>query len=233
MKETFYILAILVVNITWCTGQNRYFTPEGITEKTEEYVKLNKSWTPLGDKESVDGYTRTGDSIFGGDIACNIEPLQNIDVETFEVLPGTKYARDKNHVFYPIVILCIDYTDCGVCYYDEIVIKNAKPKTFEYLGKDYAVDKQNAYFRGEKIPNANGLTFRVIEGPEYFYFAVDSNYVFRHMTIFKEADPATFYYDEKDERNLVQEFGYKIIIGDKDHEWQYSPPSSIEEIEKK
>lgn len=231
MRRQVYIF-ILSIGLLGCSGQSGYFEPEGIVDKTEEYVKANKMWTKLEDRVTVDGYTRIGDSIFGGEIACNIEPLENIDIQTFEVLPGTKYARDKNHIYYPLVIPCIDYTDCGVCFYGEVIIKDANPKTFKYLGNEYAVDRRKAYFRGEQIPNADGLTFKVIKGPEFFYFAVDSNNVYRHNQVFIEADPLTFYYDSTDERN-TPELGQRIIVGDKDHEWQYCPPTTIEEIEKK
>ena len=231
MTRIFYILFIALL-LSGCVDQNRYFEPEGIIDKTQEYVKENKGWTILEDKIRVDGYTRIGDSIFGGEIACNVDPLENIDIDTFEVLPGTKYARDKNHVYYPLVIPCIDYTDCGVCFYEQVIVKDADPKTFRYLKKEYAVDRQNVYFRGEKIEKADPMTFRVIDGPEYFYFAADSNHVYRHNQIFKEADPATFHYDKEDERNTTGLLP-DIIIRDKEHEWQYTPPSTIKEIEKK
>jgi hypothetical protein len=226
MKRQIFILLLLIAFIG-C----RYYEPEGIVDKTEDYIKAKKSWTKLEDKVSVDGYTRIGDSIFGGEIACNIKPLENIDVETFEVLPGTKYARDKNHIYYPWGVPCICYFNCGVCFYSGIIIKDANPKTFKYLGNGYASDRQKAFFRGELIENADGLSFKVIKGPEFFYFAVDSNNVYRHNQIFKEADPLTFYYDSINERNNPK-LG-RIIISDKEHEWQYTPPTTIEEIKRK
>jgi hypothetical protein len=231
MKTIVYIF-IIALSILGCSSQNRYFTPEGIIDKTEEYVEDNKGWILLEDKVSVDGYTRIGDSIFGGEIACNIRPLKKIDIKTFEVLPGTKYARDINHVYYPLAIPCIDYSDCGVCFYGKIIINEANPETFKYLGKEYAVDGHNAYFRGEKIQDADGQTFRIVNGPEFFYFAVDSNKVYIHNKVFKEADPKTFYFDSTDKRNIPG-MAQKIIIADKAHEWQYSPPTTIEEIEKR
>ncbi len=231
MKNLIVILTFLIFLIS-CRGQNKYFEPTGIVDKTEEYSKNEKIWISLKDKQSVDGYTRIGDSIFGGEIACNVEPLKGIDIKTFKVLAGTSYAKDKNNVYYPLEQPCIDYQDCGVCYYGKIIMESANPENFEYLGKEYATDGKNVYFRGELIPNADGETFKIINGPKFFYFAVDKNNVFKHNRIFKEADSETFYYDSNDKRNIVREYEHKFIIGDKNKEWEFIPPNTINEIKK-
>ena len=221
-----------IVLIGNCNCQNQYFEPKGIVERTEEYKSCEESWIVLKDKERADGYTRIGDSIFGGEIACNVKPLNNIDIGSFRVLAGTKYARDKKHIYYPIEITCIDYEDCGVCYYEKYIVKNAIPETFRYLGKEYSTDGQNIYFRGELIPGADGKTFKVINGPEYFFFGTDKNHVYNHNNKFKNADPLTFYYDRNDSRNVCSEFDIKYVIGDKNKEWLFIPPKTIKEIEK-
>ena len=133
MKQIISIL-ILTLFFSSCSGQRKYFTPIGIVDKTEEYKQSDKGWIELNDKERIDGYTRIGDSIFGGEIACNIEPLRGIDIKSFKVLPGTLYAKDTNHVYYPLAIPCIDYTDCGVCYYGKVIVERANSMTFKYLG---------------------------------------------------------------------------------------------------
>lgn len=46
------------------------------------------NWISLQEKESIGGYTKINGHIFGGEIACNVKPLENIDVETFKVLAG-------------------------------------------------------------------------------------------------------------------------------------------------
>ncbi|NRS90874.1 hypothetical protein HNQ02_003821 [Flavobacterium sp. 7E] len=228
MKKTFIFIILISFVLTNCKSQTEYFAPKGIIDKTE--VLKNKSeWTELNNMESVDKYTRIGDSLFGGEIACNVKPLSGIDTKSFKVLAGTKYAKDKNHVFYPIEIKCIDYQDCGVCYYGKIIVESANPKTFKYLGKDYASDGINAFFRGIQIKDADGKSFKVINGPDYFYFSVDKNNVYIHSDIFKSADAKTFYYNKDDKRNI----GDVFIIGDKNREWEFIPPSSIKEIEKK
>jgi hypothetical protein len=143
-----------------CKGQSKYYQPVGIIDRTKE-LSGKTAWTILQKNECIDKYTRIGDSIFGGEIACDIEPLKNLDAKSFQVLPGTGYAKDKNHVYFPINTSSIDYSDCGVCFFEEILVENANPVTFQYLGKDYATDGKLVFFRGQLLENANGPTFRV------------------------------------------------------------------------
>jgi len=227
MARLAYIFVLFILILTGC---NRYFKPTDIIDRTEEFSGKN-IWVSLRDKERIDGYTRIGNSIFGGEIACNIEPLKNIDIETFQVLAGTQYAKDKNNVYYPIEIPCIDFIDCGVCFYGKIIVEGANPTDFEYLDKDYATSGNLVFFRGELLKGADGETFRVIEGPRYFYFATDKNNVYKHDKIVKDADPSTFYYDETDSRNVISEIFNKYIIGDKNNKWEYLPPDEMKKIE--
>jgi hypothetical protein len=232
MKRLTHIFALFLLTLISCSGQSKYFEAKGIIDKTKELA--DKSiWTSLNDKERIDGYTRIGNSIFGGEIACNVKPLKNIDIKSFKVLAGTQYAKDTNHVYYPLEVPCIDYTDCGVCYYSKIIIESANPASFQYLGKDYATDSKLVFFRGELLSGADGATFKVIEGPQYFYFATDKHHVYKHDKIFNDADPVTFYYDKNDPRNKVSEYDNKFIIGDKSNEWEYIPPYQIKKVDKK
>jgi len=229
MKLLINRFAFLLFPLAGCFGQAKYFQPSGIIDKTTELTSKN-SWVSLENKVSIDGYMRIGDSIFGGEIACNIKPLENIDAKTFCVWPGSKYAKDKNHVYYPRQITCADGTDCGVCYYAETIVDSASPATFKYLGKDYATDGISVYFRGELLPGADGHTLKVIEGPKYFYFATDKYHVYKHDAIFPYADPATFSYKKTDPRNKVSDFENRYIIGDKDSLWEYTPPDQIKAL---
>lgn len=229
IRYLFYISFLVILLVNGCS-RKKYFQPEGIIDRTEELT--GQGWTILNEKESIDGYTRIGDSIFGGEINCNVEAMKGVDIETFTVLAGTKYAKDKCFVYYPISIFCIDYIDCGVCYYVRYIVEDANPETFKYLGKGYAVDGKNVYFRGELIMNADGQTFKVLEGPEYFYFATDKNSVYKHNTVFNDADPETFYYDKHDSRNILSEPNKKCIIADKHHKWEFISPATINKIDK-
>lgn len=231
MKETFlYIISITFI-FTSCKNKPNYFEPKGMINRTEEF-KAKLEWKALNNKESVDKYTRIGDSIFGGEIACNIKPLSGIDIKSFRVLAGTKYAKDINNVYYPIEINCVDYEDCGVCYFENIIVKHANSKTFKYLGNDYATDGNNIFFRGKLIQNADAASFKVIDGPEYFYFATDKANVYIHNRILQNIDAETFYYDKLDKRNISDKYGSVFIIGDKNKEWEFIPPNSIKEVEK-
>jgi hypothetical protein len=232
MKRTLSIFLLLISIFSSCKGQSKYFKPSGIKDRTKELAGKN-IWITLSDKESVDGYTRIGDSIFGGEISCNIPPLKNIDIKTFKVLSGTQYAKDTNHVYYPLEITCKDAIDCGVCYFGEIIVTNAIPVGFKYLSNDYATDGTYAFFRGRQIPGADGSTFKVVDGPEYFYFATDKFHVYKQDMIFPDADPFTFYYAKNDPRNITTKYNGKYIIGDKSKEWEFIPPNSIKEVAKK
>ncbi|WCM42104.1 DKNYY domain-containing protein [Flavobacterium sp. CBA20B-1] len=232
MKRHFLIWLIVLNTLTSCNGQTtKYFEPTDINDRTKEFISKGK-WISLADKERIDGYTRIGDSIFGGEIACNIKPLQNIDIVTFKVLPGTQYAKDKNYVYYPLVIPCDDYTDCGVCYYSKVIIEGANPTSFRYLGKDYATDGKYVFFRGKLLQAADGATFNVIEGPEFFFFATDKNNVYKHDKVFPNADPKTFFYNNSDPRNKESDYDKRFIISDKDNTWEYIPPHQIKKIKK-
>ena len=202
-----------------------------ITDGTIVATLTDKDGTVTNYDLSTYGY-RINNSIYGGEISCDVEPLKSVDLSTFRVLPGTKFAKDKNHVYYPLRVMCVDYIDCGVCFYSEIIVEKANPKLFKYLEKDYATDGTNVYFRGELIVDADGKTFRVIEGPEFFYFAVDKKKVYKHAEIFEEAAPSSFIYDKENVRNLI-EGPYRYIIKDKNNVWEYTPPHSIKKINNK
>ncbi len=211
----------------------KYFNPRFIKDKNSEYTLKRTDWTFINHKEKVSEYTRIDSVIYCGEIACNFPPMKDVDIESFEILPGTDYARDKNNIYYPISISCDDFTDCGVCYCVDYIIKNADPKTFRYLDKEYATDKESVYFRGEFMPEADGQTFKVIKGPKYLFFGLDKYNVYRHDVIFSEADPSTFYYDGADERTRISNHDSRYIIGDKNNEWIYDPPTRIKKVEKR
>jgi hypothetical protein len=225
------ILVIILLSIL-ISCKHQYFTPTNIKNRTKEFAG-NNTWIALNDKEQIDGYTRIGNNIYGGEIACDVKPLKDIDINSFQVLPGTQYAKDKNHVYYPLETICEDYTDCGVCHYTDIIIRQANPATFRYLGKEYATDGNIVFFRGQLLQGADGASFKVIDGPEFFFFAVDKNKVYKHNDIFAAADPATFYFDKDNSNNVLTEFGSKYIITDKNKVWEYTPPDQIRELKSK
>jgi hypothetical protein len=83
------------------------------------------------------------------------------------------------------------------------------------------------FFRGHLLGGADGVTFRVINGPEYFYFGADRSNVYKHDQPIADIDPASFYYDSTDSRNKESVYTNKYIIDDKRSEWEYTPPNQI------
>lgn len=139
------------------------------THSGYEDVIDNGKWRLLDDEEREGWYLRVNNKIYGCDeidIKCCIKyysPLKGIHINTFKVAKDCDYAKDKNHVYYPLHVRCEDSIEesedgCGdACYFIEYVIKDADPKTFKYLGDEYAVDKRHMYYQGIQIPWDNDI----------------------------------------------------------------------------
>jgi hypothetical protein len=183
-------------------------------------------WVSLQEEQAVDGYTRKNNHIYCGEVACGAPPMSGVDVTTFQVWPGSKYAKDKSAVYYPLRITCHDYPDCGVCACTKYRLSNVAVQAFTYLGKDYATDHTTVVFRGQALAGADGKSFRVIKGPEFFYFAVDKGHVYKHDQVFVGADPHTFYYDRYHKRTDEQANQY--VVADRRHKWLFIPPTTIQ-----
>jgi hypothetical protein len=189
---------------------------------------VNAGWISLQEGQSLDGYTKKDNRIYCGEVTCDAKPMVGVDVASFKVWPGSKYAKDKALIYYPLTIACSDYVACGVCACTKYVIGNLSVKDFEYLGKDYATDRVKVYFRGQELERADGKSFKIINGPDFFYFAVDKSNVYKHNEVFLGADPSTFYYDHLDKRN--EEGANRYVIADKKHKWLFMPPDKIKTL---
>lgn len=88
--------------------------------------------------------------------------LKHVDVETFEVNVNPSndvweqyyglYAKDKQYVYYPTNLhIEEDNNYYDITFDGDIRITDADPKSFKYIGKGYAVDKNNMYYRGDRI----------------------------------------------------------------------------------
>ncbi|MEL6194372.1 MAG: hypothetical protein AAFR66_20090, partial [Bacteroidota bacterium] len=120
MKAVLSLLS-LAITFIYSFGQDKALTQ---SDSVEIYYGAKSShWVSLRNGERMDGYTRVEDLIYGGEIACGVAPMKGPDLDTFKVLEGTSYAKDKRYVYYPIRILCVDFVDCGVCYFKEIIVK--------------------------------------------------------------------------------------------------------------
>ena len=119
-------------------------------------------WVKLNEGESIDGYTKIGNTIYGCYMDSIIDyhhfdSLTNVDVSTFEVCVGSGYARDKNHVYYPLRVVCVDAETWGGCYFEEYIIKKVSPNSFKYIKNGYAIDGNKMYFEGKEIKWHNDL----------------------------------------------------------------------------
>ena len=132
-------------------------------------------WHTLKDGEREGWYIRIGDSIYGttaeGAHCCvkYTKPLK-VDAKSFVVSEDCDYAKDKNHVYYPISAICEDWSapDSEGCsdieYIREYLVVGADPKTFKHLFGKYGIDKHYMYDWGERIPWDDRIILRAKQG---------------------------------------------------------------------
>lgn len=182
----------------------------------------SERWTKLQPGKSLDGYSLEGNKIYlGGSPSPKIPHLSGVDVVSFQVLTGTNYARDKSRVYYPLTVVPDTYIDSCYTYATAYVVTGADPKTFRYLGKDYATDGKSVFFRGETVPKADGSTVSLLDGPKFFYAVKDSKRVFIYDRILNGADPKTFKFlrDEAED-----DYNQLYILSDGKRTWTFDPP---------
>ncbi len=79
----------------------------------------------------------------------------------------------------------------NVVKYNNSEIIGADKESFQVLSYDYAKDKNNVYYRGAIIENADPLTFESLD-PYFAYYSQDKQYVYYQGKVVKGADSATF-----------------------------------------
>ncbi|QUB72182.1 DKNYY domain-containing protein [Prevotella multiformis] len=125
--------------------------------KSRKYDYIDKGkWVSLEKGMSIDGYTRVGDSIYGGYgdsvyLHTSVRALKDVDINSFKVCKNTGYAKDANHVYYPLRIICEDALEFGGCYFKDYIMENVSPEEFKYIGKGYATDGYNLFKDGKEI----------------------------------------------------------------------------------
>jgi len=112
--------------------------------------------------------------------------LNNIDLDSFEILDRRSYSKDKNNVYFRGAIIrnaelnsfeSLDYAygkDENTCYYASWELENSDPSTFEVLEDHFAKDMNTAYFRGEIIDGSDGGSFETFGD----FYARDDNYLY-------------------------------------------------------
>lgn len=123
--------------------------------KYNDYKDIG-NWENISDTSSFDGYILLGQKVYGGfcerkHIKEILPHLENSDRQSFMICLGSKYAKDRHQVYYPIESTCFDGEDFGGCYFTKYIIKSADPNTFKYIGYGFAMDKKNIYRHGRKI----------------------------------------------------------------------------------
>ena len=147
----------------------------GCSSRDISKIKDNGEWVNIQSAPLTCGYILHYDKIYG----IHIEDVEAYDEERFWVEdsgmtmlldmadPATfkvnlknngyqPYAKDKNHVYCPGIVELLEW-DEGVnspyseVYEGRIIIPDADPDTFKYLGDGYAVDKNNMYEYGRII----------------------------------------------------------------------------------
>ncbi len=94
-------------------------------------------WKQLKENERIGFYWRHNDKIYAalGDSAILVKfvkPMEDVDITTFYVNTETtngmeNYAKDKNNVYYPLLVICADADTYGYEYATEPIAKRIQP----------------------------------------------------------------------------------------------------------
>lgn len=118
----------------------------------------NGEWVILDYGKQIGNYRNKMGEIYWGNFYPDeynyyYPPFKGVDIESFMVCKDSPdYAKDKNRVYYPVDIYCIDGTRYGGSYALKYILKGADSKTFKYIGNRYAVDSMHMYYDGFEIP---------------------------------------------------------------------------------
>lgn len=148
MKLAQFAILFLLIS---CSNQR--FDSSGIEELDNSEFNVKSGWIKLENNQRISSYTRIDDKIFCGEVGCKDHPMKNVDAQSFYVWPGTEYAKDLGHVYFPETFVCRENYDCSACYNSNPVIENGDPKTFACTDTETAIDKGAKYERSTRIPN--------------------------------------------------------------------------------
>lgn len=101
-------------------------------------IKDMGKWEYLSDGESYGLYNRIGNHIYGGYTVSNSDiinhtPLSGVDIKTFQVCKGGDYAKDVNHLYFPIELIYNEGED--ECWFgDKYIVNGVNPEKFKFLG---------------------------------------------------------------------------------------------------
>jgi hypothetical protein len=166
-------------------NKNYYQDKEGIYyNDTLIYNNTNGAIKSLSDN------TITVDTI----VFCNGKPVQNADLDTYEVLDNI-YSKDRNNVYMwgklmdtadssTFYVISNGYgADNSNVYKMENIIENADPDTFISLDDYYQSDKDTVYYQGNPLDDADPKSFTSDNNGK----AHDSNYKYLNGSIMEVA----------------------------------------------
>ncbi|GEM_PF-1132325 len=214
------------------------FTPGNLlflNEPDLEEIPDSIVWISLNDRESLNGFSRIGDSIYQGEsyATCLLPFLEASD--DFEVNRFGRYARDSQHVYHfhgkATSVLCPNCKEdfCLNYFCPEFILTEANPNTFQVLTSGYAIDDQHYYFGATQITDAQD-SIRFPDMP--LHCAITSKSVYLRDELVVGADPNSFHYDPDDRRNknaprfqfmrnLLDEHDEIYVFKDKGYVWLY------------
>ncbi len=150
-------------------------------------------------------------------VYVNGKPQSIVDIETFRVIENSPYALDKNRVYYSSTVryasangsieviegaepasfeaactdsyICRNYgKDANHVYYNNQIIKDADPNSFQLNDHGYGFDDQHVYFYGLLIEGSHGGSF---ESVDYYYFK-DRSQVYYYGKVIEGMDGSSF-----------------------------------------
>jgi len=94
-----------------------------------------------------------------------------VNINTFKICKGTKYAKDWKRVYYGIECVGLElrkgrFRDNpeGLRFItDGLIIDGCSPYTFKYIGDGYAIDHKHMYRYGKRIPWDDGVIDRQLK----------------------------------------------------------------------
>lgn len=150
------ILIVSIIPVLYLLGQYRIdpgkvrdiglWKEIGENTRCGRYYRYNGSiyvMAILSDEET--GYNP---DFFEDSLFKIVEPVPDVDIESFRICQGTRYAMDKNSVYYPVDGYRISRNP-NIELFRYVRIEDADRQSFKYIGDGYAIDNNNMYYNGK------------------------------------------------------------------------------------
>lgn len=163
MAKYYYLIIICIISISCFYSCGRPKNPSyNLIEDKGEWLVI---------KDSIKRY-KNGNYLFRVYELDSLHTVQDLDpygggpeihVPSFRICKGTLYAKDWRRVYYGMG--CVGLTlkrekdNQNVKTFATLgwIIPDCSPHTFKYIGDGYAIDHENMYLNGKKIPWDNDI----------------------------------------------------------------------------